>query len=201
MLSTPPAFILSQDQTLVISSFRQDQPFWLIHPFLLFSASSEAEVHHPISLLMLVLWISLFKKFSRIVVYCLIIKVRLFLCQATARIYYHITFRLSRTFFKFFEVFFELLFLGRLSRVSLHIISLALSDVNTFFTIFYIFFFPVPFVPFSSYSSLYVFWPSVHIRNITPKVYSMTYVQRDRMPLQCAAGQAVNCNQAAFALG
>ena len=107
MLSTPPAFILSQDQTLVISSFRQDQPFWLIHPFLLFSASSEAEVHHPISLLMLVLWISLFKKFSRIVVYCLIIKVRPFLCQATARIYYHITFRLSRTFFKFFEVFFR----------------------------------------------------------------------------------------------
>ena len=105
VLSTPPAFILSQDQTLVKSFFRQDQPFWLIHPFLLFSASSEAEAHQKSSSRCSFFEFLSFKKFSRIVVYCLVIKVRL--CSLSSDSLFILSHPLSfvKNFFKFLKFF------------------------------------------------------------------------------------------------
>ena len=89
---------------------------------------------------MLVLWISLFKKFSRIVVYCLIIKVRC-LFSALQQLCYYITLaiRLSRTFF-IFSKFFWTSFLFAFSHKSAYIyyhIPFCLSRVFFhFFTFF-----------------------------------------------------------------
>ena len=99
MLSTPPAFILSQDQTLVKSvciQFRTNQ---------LANSSLFTVV---LVCLKTVLKNLLLKKFSRVVVvYCSVIKV-LCLCrsfQATAFIFYQKLLSLSRTFFIFLLLF------------------------------------------------------------------------------------------------
>ena len=73
------------------------------------------------------------KKFSRVVVYCSVIKVPVILSQATALIFYQIRFALSRTFL-FFFVF------CCLSRVSLNIIPLCSVICQPFFTSFFNFF-------------------------------------------------------------
>ena len=87
VLSTPPAFILSQDQTLMFK-FVRSKSVWLILPFLLLFGSFEP-----------FLKIFSYKKFSRVVVYCSVIKVLTSLCSfATAHLFYHKHFALSRTF-------------------------------------------------------------------------------------------------------
>ena len=140
MLSTPPAFILSQDQTLVKSFFRQDQPFWLIHPFLLFSASSEAEAHQKSSSQCSFFEFLSFKKFSRIVVYCLVIKVHL--CSLSSDSLFILSHPLSfvKNFFQVFEVFSNLFLLGFLLRVSLYILPCCFLFVKSVFSFFYNFF-------------------------------------------------------------
>ena len=79
-----------------------------------------------------VLRIFLLKKFSRVVVYCSVIKVPVVLSQATALIFYQIRFALSRTFLFFFFFRFP-------SRVSLTIVPLALPSVNHFLQVFFTF--------------------------------------------------------------
>ena len=69
------------------------------------------------------------KKFSRVVVYCSVIKVPVILFQATALIFYQSLFRLSRTFL-FFSVF------RCPSRVSLDILPFLPSVCQHFFTTF-----------------------------------------------------------------
>ena len=112
VLGTPPAFILSQDQTLVFKSlFRSRIAVRFSFPFLPFlplrrvagvprTSLSENPPFPKI----------LFKKFSRIVVvYCSVVKVLssvvLLLSLATACLYYHSHFALSRIFLNFFRFF------------------------------------------------------------------------------------------------
>ena len=100
MLSTPPAFILSQDQTLVKSVCVQ---------FKINLPANSSLFTVVLVCLKTVLKNLLLKKFSRVVVvYCSVIKV-LCLCrsfQATAFIFYQKLYRLSRTFLTFFIFFF-----------------------------------------------------------------------------------------------
>ena len=127
MLSTPPAFILSQDQTLVKSVCIQ---------FRINQLANSSLFTVVLVCLKTVLKNLLLKKFSRVVVvYCSVIKV-LFCCsfQATAFIFYQKLFSLSRTFLTFFKVFY-LLYL--FSQVSLNIIPFVLLNVNTFFKVFH----------------------------------------------------------------
>ena len=72
------------------------------------------------------------KKFSRVVVYCSVIKVRVVLSQATALIFYQIRSALSRTFFFFFSF-------RRLSRVSFDILPFSRLYVNHFLQVFQLF--------------------------------------------------------------
>ena len=92
VLSTPPAFILSQDQTLVKSVCIQ---------FRINQLANSSLFTVVLVCLKTVLKNLLLKKFSRVVVvYCSVIKV-LCLCrsfQATAFIFYQKLFSLSRTF-------------------------------------------------------------------------------------------------------
>ena len=73
------------------------------------------------------------KKFSRVVVYCSVIKVPVVLSQATALIFYQIRSALSRTFFFFFSF-------RCLSRVSFNILPLSAAICQLFFTVFSTFF-------------------------------------------------------------
>ena len=95
MLSTPPAFILSQDQTLVKSVCIQ---------FRINQLANSSLFTVVLVCLKTVLKNLLLKKFSRVVVvYCSVIKVLTSLCSfATAHLFYHKHFALSRTFLKFF---------------------------------------------------------------------------------------------------
>ena len=99
MLSTPPAFILSQDQTLVKSVCIQ---------FRINLLANSSLFTVVLVCLKTVLKNLLLKKFSRVVVvYCSVIKV-LCLCrsfQATAFIFYQKLLSLSRTFLFFFLLF------------------------------------------------------------------------------------------------
>ncbi len=95
VLSTPPAFILSQDQTLVKSVCIQ---------FRINQLANSSLFTVVLVCLKTVLKNLLLKKFSRVVVvYCSVIKVLTSLCSfATAHLFYHKHFALSRTFLKFF---------------------------------------------------------------------------------------------------
>ena len=74
----------------------------------------------------------LLKKFSRVVVYCSVIKVPVVLSQATALIFYQIRSALSRTFFFFFSF-------RCLSRVSFDILPFSRLYVNHFLQVFQLF--------------------------------------------------------------
>ena len=128
VLSTPPAFILSQDQTLVKSVCIQ---------FRINQLANSSLFTVVLVCLKTVLKNLLLKKFSRVVVvYCSVIKV-LCLCrsfQATAFIFYQKLLSLSRTFLFFFVALFELSF--AVSRDSLFRISLSELFVNNFFDLF-----------------------------------------------------------------
>ena len=102
VLSTPPAFILSQDQTLVFKFSPVRINSWLILSFLL----------------CLVSFFRIFSFSLRIFgvgIYCSIIKVLLLLTSriaplglslsATAHLFYHSFFALSTTFLNFFRTF------------------------------------------------------------------------------------------------
>ena len=100
MLGTPPAFILSQDQTLVKSVCVQSEittsnfiPFTVLRSHRNFFQR--------------LFWIYSLKNFQVcVVVYCLIIKVLFcFLSLATAILEYHISVSLSTTFFIFLKLF------------------------------------------------------------------------------------------------
>ena len=86
VLSTPPAFILSQDQTLCKSLFFSRQPFGYLS-FLLFGSLNRS------------LNVKNFRE--SYVFHCSVIKVVAAL--ATARLSYHFVFDLSRTFFQVFS--------------------------------------------------------------------------------------------------
>ena len=129
VLSTPPAFILSQDQTLVKSVCIQ---------FRINQLANSSLFTVVLVCLKTVLKNLLLKKFSRVVVvYCSVVKV-LCLCrsfQATAFIFYQKLLSLSRTFLFFFVALFELSF--AVSRDSLFRISLSELFVNNFFDLFF----------------------------------------------------------------
>ena len=124
VLSTPPAFILSQDQTLVKSVCIQ---------FRINQLANSSLFTVVLVCLKTVLKNLLLKKFSRVVVvYCSVIKV-LCLCrsfQATAFIFYQKPLSLSRTFLFFFVTLFELSF--AVSRDSLFRIAYSSRLVNSF---------------------------------------------------------------------
>ena len=105
VLSTPPAFILSQDQTLVKSVCIQ---------FRINQLANSSLFTVVLVCLKTVLKNLLLKKFSRVVVvYCSVIKVLTSLCSfATAHLFYHKHFALSRTFLKFFLFFLPLRFVS-----------------------------------------------------------------------------------------
>ena len=132
-----------------------------------------------ISLLMLVLWISLFKKFSRIVVYCLIIKVRFLSLSSDSSYILSHRFSLVKNFFQVFWSFFSNSFLlGWLSRVSLHILSCQFVYVNTFFTNFYIFFLIPFFIPplFPIYNiSPVIIWKTTWLIGLSVAKYMKCY--------------------------
>ena len=92
VLSTPPAFILSQDQTLCKSLFFSRQPFGYLS-FLLFGSLNRS------------LNVKNFRE--SYVFHCSVIKVVVAL--ATAHLIYHKHFSLSTLFYKFFKLFFEAL--------------------------------------------------------------------------------------------
>ena len=133
MLSTPPAFILSQDQTLMLK-------FVLVIQKLGFCLT----VHYCYKKIVLY---ELISNLSRLF-HCSVIKVLChFLSHATAFIYYQNCLRLSRTFLihdnrKFAEhIFYYIFFADRLiclpvARDSLYIISSGSTVVNTFFHFF-----------------------------------------------------------------
>jgi len=77
----------------------------------------------------------LLKKFSRVVVvYCSVIKVLTSLCSfATAHLFYHKHFALSRTFLKFF--YFSYLF-ALFQRINSFILSCIFQKVKNFFEVF-----------------------------------------------------------------
>ena len=136
VLSTPPAFILSQDQTLMFEClFPLRTHFWLLIPkkqrfvpfvfrrFLLFLRWSLSRASHPLE------W--KFIEFSGLF-HCLIIKVlRHSLSQATLLLY-HIVFNLSSTFFKVFKFFRCVSVLSN----SLLILSQLVLFVKHFFQVF-----------------------------------------------------------------
>ena len=111
------------------------------------------------------------KKFSRVVVYCSVIKVPVVLYQATALIFYQICFALSRTFL------FSFVFRCP-SRVSLNIIPLCMPYVNCFLQVFSTFFNRIHLTPYmvfylilSHYSYRFytcnhlIISPEVHLRD------------------------------------
>ena len=107
MLSTPPAFILSQDQTLVKNLILLMQVKFKFVP-------GPRKLLAFLSLLLFfrltfkcLFWIILFDRIFRDVVYCSIIKVLCFcLSHATAILEYHIFVSLSTTFLNFiFKLF------------------------------------------------------------------------------------------------
>ena len=119
VLSTPPAFILSQDQTLCKSLFFSRQPFGYLS-FLLFGSLNRS------------LNVKNFRE--SYVFHCSVIKVVVAL--ATARSSYHFVFDLSRTFFKFFQIFFRSVAVSLTTSISYHVYFL----LSTLFFIFFYFF-------------------------------------------------------------
>ena len=86
------------------------------------------------------------KKFSRVVVYCSVIKVPVALSQATALVFYQIRSALSRTFL--FFCFAHPLPFRSVSSDSLYRLSHLQGVVNSFFHLFFSAL-PAPFVPLS----------------------------------------------------
>ena len=107
VLSTPPAFILSQDQTLCKSLFFSRQPFGYLS-FLLFGSLNRS------------LNVKNFRE--SYVFHCSVIKVVVAL--ATAHSAYHFVFDLSTTFFKFFQNLFWSVAVSLTTSTSYHVFSL-----------------------------------------------------------------------------
>ena len=125
MLSTPPAFILSQDQTLDKSFLRQNNVSCSIRYCFrsLFVKSCSQKI-------------LILKEFSK--TFQSTIQLSKFMCcllaLATALIAYQIFSSLSTTFFNFFR--FDFTYCPAVLAVSLIIIALLPGNVNTFFIFF-----------------------------------------------------------------
>ena len=122
MLSTPPAFILSQDQTLVKNVCIRVRIAWQFCSCLLFW----------FDIFRCPFLKNLFKEFSGFVVYCSVINVLFLLLpfHATAFTLYQSVSCLSTTFLNYFLSLF--IFISD----NLYIISCVFCFVNTFFEIF-----------------------------------------------------------------
>ena len=122
MLSTPPAFILSQDQTLVKNVCIRVRIAWQFCSCLLFW----------FDIFRCPFLKNLFKEFSGFVVYCSVINVLFLLLpfHATAFILYQSVSCLSTTFLNYF------LSLSIFISDNLYIISCVFCFVNTFFEVF-----------------------------------------------------------------
>ena len=122
MLSTPPAFILSQDQTLVKSVCTQSRIAWQFCSCLLFW----------FDIFRCPFLKNLFKEFSGFVVYCSVINV-LFVVVVSCDSFYIISKR-----FMFVNNFFKLFFVAflNLSNSSSDILSYIFLLVNNFFEVF-----------------------------------------------------------------
>ena len=124
MLGAPPAFVLSQDQTLNLNSCSGEHKLLLL--FIL-------------KLLLLCHFRDYLKGPSSILWYCSIFKVLLCpLASSAGILFYHIPTILSTAFLSFFQSFFAAVF--PLLADSFLIIPLAKGFVNTFFDIFCNFF-------------------------------------------------------------
>ena len=121
VLSTPPAFILSQDQTLCKSLFFSRQPFGYLS-FLLFGSLNRS------------LNVKNFRE--SYVFHCSVIKVVAAL--ATAHSAYHFVFVLSRTFFKFFQNLFWSVAVSLTTLTSYHVFSLLSTFIFNFLKTFWI---------------------------------------------------------------
>ena len=98
VLSTPPAFILSQDQTLM---FKFDFWFKISSSFFFYPFYLAILSYQFLKLL--------FIEFSGVGIYCSVIKVLflvVFQFSATTSLFYHIADRLSTTFYLFFSFYF-----------------------------------------------------------------------------------------------
>ena len=140
MLSTPPAFILSQDQTLVISSFPQDQlSGWSILFYCFPLLPKQRRIKKSFSRCSFFEFLS-FKKFSRIVVYCLVIKVRL--CSLSSDSLFSLSYPLSfvknffQVFLRFFQTSFCLAFSYESACIYYHVVFCLSRVFFHFFTIF-----------------------------------------------------------------
>ena len=122
MLSTPPAFILSQDQTLVKNVCIRVRIAWQFCSCLLFW----------FDIFRCPFLKNLFKEFSGFVVYCSVINVLFLLLpfHVTAFILYQSVSCLSTTFLNYF------LSLSIFISDNLYIISCVFCFVNTFFEVF-----------------------------------------------------------------
>ena len=99
VLGTPPAFILSQDQTLMLKFIPVQNLAWLVlnRSTVVFRFCSECSHSWPITK-------GHFYKNFQGFTYCSVFKVLLFVVvSATARLLYHNFVRLSTTFLKFFR--------------------------------------------------------------------------------------------------
>ena len=99
VLGTPPAFILSQDQTLMLKFIPVQNLAWLVlnRSTVVFRFCSECSHSWPITK-------GHFYKNFQGFTYCSVFKV--LCCFATARLLYHSVFCLSTTFLKFFVFLF-----------------------------------------------------------------------------------------------
>ena len=100
MLSTPPAFILSQDQTLMFKCLIVGQNNSSLCSSRSYCFKVTASFRNSLFLMIL------FLEFSRFL-HCLVIKVRLLLSLATAFIYYHSFQHLSTLFLIFLSTGFD----------------------------------------------------------------------------------------------
>ena len=139
MLSTPPAFILSQDQTLVISSFPQDQLSGWSILFYCFPLLPKQRRIKNLLLNARSLNFSLLRNFQGSLSIVQLSRFVFFLCQATAHLVYHIRYRLSRTFLiflKFFQTSFYLASSCESACIYYHVVFCLSRVFFHFFTFF-----------------------------------------------------------------
>ena len=133
MLSTPPAFILSQDQTLVKNVCIRVRIAWQFCSCLLFW----------FDIFRCPFLKNLFKEFSGFVVYCSVINVLFCCCRFMRQLLYYIkAFHVCQQLFK---IYFYRLFV--VISDNLYILSCVFHFVNTFFKVFYFYFSGLSYIP------------------------------------------------------